>query len=755
MARFTQDNLWSLEEEYVLNKLAVLRNAADDAARHVRNLYVTFLLFAFYITVIVLSTDDEQLLKETGATLPLLNVELPLLGFYIIIPWLVLLFHGHLLLQVFQLSRKLFNFEDLLRTLPPEVERVHRELPFPLAFSYVLIGRHHPGLIRWLFRVVVKTTMVLLPVLLLVAIQWKFLPYHSGWITFDQQLVLTLDLLLLWAIWPRMRSRTGRWRVWWPWRMRLSWLCEVGGFIRPWRRKQRWQAAGMPVLISCFLIDVWGFLIPPGDGIERLIGYQTWLNLTHRNLVLRERVLMREAPPLEVLFAAHVDTEEERAEIWREAGQALDLQGRDLRYADFSQSVFWNADLRNAQLQGANLGSAQLQGAHLGSAQLQGANLGSAQLQGANLWSAELQGANLDIARLQGASLTYAKLQGANLLLALMEGADLSNAELWGANLLVAQLQGADLSFAELQGANLGSAQLQGADLSFAELQGANLSKAQLQGADLRKARLQWADLREAQLQGANLREAQLQSANLRGLHVFSTKFEDADVTLADLRGIQSVPVGISPNPKNDPTCSFLPEGCIGSASIDRVSLLLTQDPSALPYEAKQRIAASVEQYWSLTFDLPFEPTEISPLQGFDAVHDQRGLFITWPLPPDEPSLQQAGWVDFPELIQLAIRVCTNEYFAKSIASRSDRSPELVQALQRWADEDGCAPVTDSFNALRALRSLGFHLSNDRGSECQIFSTLSVYMPGWKIDCDDRFWPTLPTRRGFFLLHPP
>jgi len=55
--------------------------AVNDSAQNVRGLYFTFLLFAFYTTVIVFSTTDEQLLKQAAARLPLLDVELPLLGF--------------------------------------------------------------------------------------------------------------------------------------------------------------------------------------------------------------------------------------------------------------------------------------------------------------------------------------------------------------------------------------------------------------------------------------------------------------------------------------------------------------------------------------------------------------------------------------------------------------------------------------------------------------------------------------------------
>ncbi|MBK1708934.1 pentapeptide repeat-containing protein [Marichromatium gracile] len=605
-----KENLWALEEQDVLAKLALLRASADDAARHVRNLYVTFLLFSFYIAVIVFSTDDEQLLRETGATLPLLDIELPLLGFYSFIPWLVLFFHAHLLLQFFQLSRKLFNLDALLLKLPEAEERTYRELPFPLVFSYVLIGRHQPGLIRLMLRVVVKVTMILLPILLLAAIQWRFLPYHSFWITLDHQLVITLDLLLIALLWPRLSSRSGRWRIRWP---TSRWLPrKIGRLVRPNRRWQRRGARVPPALALIFLGAIWGLMVPPGGGIEWMIGEnQQWINwLFQRNLTLRERVLMGKAPPAEVLYAAHIDTDEERTEIWKDVGQALDLRHRDLRYADFWRATLWDVDLREAQLQGADLsmvqlqgadlsraqlqgadlrgaqlqgadlsraqlqgadlGGAQLQSADLGGAQLQSANLGGAQLQSTNLGGAQLQGANFNLAQLQSANLSEARLQGtalnlaqlqeANLRGAQLQGADLSGAQLQGADLSGAQLQGADLNWAQLQGADLSGAQLQGAYLNWAQLQGAYLREAQLQGANLNCAQLQGADLREAQLQGAylnwaqlqgaNLSEAQLQGSSFQGAIIYSTDFDNSNLTLSNLRLEKHLPIEIKTSKK-------------------------------------------------------------------------------------------------------------------------------------------------------------------------------------------------------------
>jgi len=61
----------------------------------VRGLYFRFLLFASYVAVTIFSTTDEWLLKGTSVHLSLLNVKLPLLGFYIFIASITLVREAH------------------------------------------------------------------------------------------------------------------------------------------------------------------------------------------------------------------------------------------------------------------------------------------------------------------------------------------------------------------------------------------------------------------------------------------------------------------------------------------------------------------------------------------------------------------------------------------------------------------------------------------------------------------------------------
>jgi hypothetical protein len=90
----------------------------------VSNLYITFLLLGAYIGIIIVSTTDEQLLRISPVTLPLLNVQLPIRGFYILVPWLILLFHLDLLLQFALLGHKLNVFDEFTEDLPDVESRM-------------------------------------------------------------------------------------------------------------------------------------------------------------------------------------------------------------------------------------------------------------------------------------------------------------------------------------------------------------------------------------------------------------------------------------------------------------------------------------------------------------------------------------------------------------------------------------------------------------------------------------------------------
>ncbi len=371
-------------------RLEKLLEAVNDASRNVRAAFLTFLVAGLYFAILIGSTTDEQLLKESGIVLPLLSVELPIVGFYIIAPWLFWLLHLNLLLLLRLLAGKI----DRLPMRLPETFR-HRLHTFP--FTQLRAGPRQAGAARFLLWAMAWISIVALPVIVLMWAQARFLAYHGDWITFFHQLAVLADLALLWLLWPRAAASKG--------------LVKALGYA---------VSIVLSLLLAAF--SLFDAVVPegpwennvgrlyPGNLLEKVFGGRVrYLDLAEKTLVLEE------APPeiLAAYIASKRDGEMKAARLGHTRG--LDLHDRDLRNADLSVARLDKADLREARLQGANLGLAKLQGADLRGAKLQGANLSGAELQGAALFDAELQGAVLSGAKLQGADLSGASLGGARL----------------------------------------------------------------------------------------------------------------------------------------------------------------------------------------------------------------------------------------------------------------------------------------------------------------------------------------------------
>src|SRR5215510_8608275 len=193
----------TMEPQGLWERAERLRVAADEAARLAQTGYLTFLGLGTYIAIIIGSTTDVQLLKVSPVTLPLLNVQLPIVEFYVVVPWLLLLFYFNLLLHLTFLAQRLHRFNAVLTTFPDDMVREEQRVRlFPSPFSALLIARPARWRLRMLLGLMVFTTVVLLPLILLLCAQVRFLPYHNMAITWNHRAAVLVDLALLWLFWP-------------------------------------------------------------------------------------------------------------------------------------------------------------------------------------------------------------------------------------------------------------------------------------------------------------------------------------------------------------------------------------------------------------------------------------------------------------------------------------------------------------------------------------------------------------------------
>ncbi|MGZ5018756.1 MAG: pentapeptide repeat-containing protein, partial [Methylobacter sp.] len=141
-----------------------LLEAANSASQTVAALHVAFLAFVTYLGVIVWGTSHDDLLRISPVKLPILDVELPLTNFYSFVPWMVVLLHFNLLMQLELLSSKLWNLDLDLPDTPAGQQVRDRLFIFP--FTHLIAGRSQVWLIRWLLSLVVGITIIALPLLM-------------------------------------------------------------------------------------------------------------------------------------------------------------------------------------------------------------------------------------------------------------------------------------------------------------------------------------------------------------------------------------------------------------------------------------------------------------------------------------------------------------------------------------------------------------------------------------------------------------
>jgi uncharacterized protein YjbI with pentapeptide repeats len=546
-----------------------LEKSLNDSATRVSAIWISYLLFGVYLLIAAGTTNHKQLLVEGTFKLPVLASDVPLKWFFTLSPFLFVLLHFYVLLQVLLLGRTAAAYNRALdRTVKRSSENafVRQRLANTL-FAQVFSGspREREGWLGSALLVIAWITLVAAPIFVAVVFQIVFLPYHSHLATWTHRLLIFAEAAAAFAFWPlvldgrkdfcwlRLRRQV----------MRLARLPRKLFTINGSKRRRLYPACRQAgVFISCAALVVFSilFLSFPGEPLTNVLTFKD------PAAVQCDRWLSRNFDRLEGPFVGVVDLDKlkRKEDAAKTAGlkpwqidPILDFSNRDFTCGRFELSDLSGTSLTGAHLTGAKLGSAILEFANLHDADLQGADLTGGRLRGTNFSHAQVRGAILSKADFQESTLADAHLEGADLSLAVMKGADLSNGNLQGANLIDSQLQGATLSSANLEGASLQRTRLAGALLAGIDLMGADLSGAQLQGvdfsggiADLSAATFRHSWLQGAKLEGAFLKQSVLLEdflwravyANCTGASLIKPRFDEVIEPVNQTDGAASVP---------------------------------------------------------------------------------------------------------------------------------------------------------------------------------------------------------------------
>jgi uncharacterized protein YjbI with pentapeptide repeats len=473
-----------------------LEKSLNDSATRVSALWISFLIFSLYLVISAATVTHRQLLLAEPITLPVLNIGLPLFGFFWLAPILYLVFHTYVMLQIILLNRTAATYNEALDRVirSPTANASMRQRLANTLFAQMFAGspRERHGMIGAILTLIAWTTLAIFPVSVLFAFLIAFLPNHSLFVAWSHRIVIASEFFVLMICWPLMFDATKDFRLGSLY-SRSSIICllifVVSVFVltfpgepqRPydWYTQDSWDSCSR------------GFL----SDIDRL-------NVTRQQLVDPEKLAKIEAAGVAKGLKSY------------EGQRTIDLSRRRLECGVFDGADLRRADLRGAILSGANMQQAYLQGAELSEAMLVPINLEGARLDEANLTRAKLVGAALWRASLRGSVLNTADLEGAHLSAANFQGADLTSAQLDGAELIGADLRGAGLAFTRLVAADLGEARLDGASLLWTFGEAANFSGAVFRGALLAGSNLQGASFSDGS-KSANLTDAFFFQANV------------------------------------------------------------------------------------------------------------------------------------------------------------------------------------------------------------------------------------------------
>jgi len=494
--------------------LEAVNNSSDTAHTG----WLIFIAVMSYVMIAVAGVTHRDLLLETPVSLPILQVSIPQSQFFQFAPILLVLFHLGLVAQLVLLARKTLEFDHAVRALEPTDRRSH---PLRLElhnffFVQAISGPHRSVVMSAFLHGMSWLTLVILPVILLLFVQIKYLPYHDVYVTWMHRVALGADIFILILIGVFLTR------------------AEASFFQAFFRTTRQHPLSVMVTTTVLIVVSFFSFFVAtvPGEAIDRFTKRQTTVaadpfaigfvvpfiepradgtlfGLFHRNLLVTDTDLVNDSSV-------------------QPGEPSLNLRGRDLRFARLDRSDLHQADMTGADLSGASLAGADLRNVRFQCADLntyiftedrargrcstaRGANFARANLADAKLAGVDLRGTRFEEANADGADFSYADMTGANFSAAHLVRADFTGGvRLQGANFLIAAMQGADLTGAQLQFADFSNAGLQGALLSHAHLEGAVLRDADLDGADMRSARLEGADLTGTKLRAADLREARV-----------------------------------------------------------------------------------------------------------------------------------------------------------------------------------------------------------------------------------------------------
>ncbi len=363
----------------------------------VKNRMIFFILFCVYALLNVLATTDKNIYMLDSVKMPLLNIELPLISFYIVIPLFLLALQFNLLYMM-------HSHRELLQNAHKNSARELKNFPKGLYEGALLHSNN-----AFLYKIV-KLFLYLIvfysPIAVLIAFYLRFGDYQNFALSSWHLILLILSVAVI-SLFADVFEFEGERRVvsiilkY----LSIAFLISIisGLALYHYKILHRIDKSDFTEKDIKFFEKFHSELKETGLGIEELL---------YPRLVIENEVLIPYDKELLTLLSNLKESNDTKLLM---SNIPFKQSHRNFRLAKFGHSIMVKTDFKGAHLEGANLWYAELQGSNFKDAKLTSASLEYANLQGSDFEDANLTSADLEYAKLQRAHLSFAKLQGADL----------------------------------------------------------------------------------------------------------------------------------------------------------------------------------------------------------------------------------------------------------------------------------------------------------------------------------------------------
>ena len=340
-----------------------------EASKNTSKIFFLYIGFLFYCVFTVFGTPDRYIVLNAKIKMPILNIDVPLIGFMLMAPLLAIFLFIYLQMYLGRLKWLI----DLSTNYAP-IER-GRLYPWMLNFP----KDPESGFSKGLQNIIIKFSLWELLPIVLGSFVYLSLKTHNSLICYFIGFTLVIGAISVIVFWYRYEKIQGK----------------APKFIK--KSFGKILLSLLMILFVIMFLFIWIPIAKRGELFNLDLSFETLITKPTDD---DERIYWGHFQRVHLEGAYLISTILKRA----------DLRGAHLQWAIMYDVVLSGADLRAADLRATDLRGAYLNGAKLCRADLTWADLSGADLSGADLWEAVLREADLN-----GAKLCGADLNGANL----------------------------------------------------------------------------------------------------------------------------------------------------------------------------------------------------------------------------------------------------------------------------------------------------------------------------------------------------